>query len=99
MAARFDGLTYRYGFSKPFRLTKTTMGTYPHMRNYLPRRLSHVIAVPATALVLIDAVAIVLLVSGAVSTVRLGFQTIRRHDIFGAAEIGALLSAIIVVSA
>jgi hypothetical protein len=64
-----------------------------------PRRLSHVIAVPATALVLIDAVAIVLLVSGAVSTVRLGFQTIRRHDIFGAAEIGALLSAIIVVSA
>ena len=56
-------------------------------------RLSRVIAVTATALVLIDALAIVLLVSAAVSTVRLGFRIIRRHDIFGAAEIGALLSA------
>jgi len=53
----------------------------------------------AAILAIIDLTAIVLVMSGGQKVVRLGFRMVRPHDIFGAAQVGVVLWAIVVVLA
>ncbi len=50
----------------------------------------------AATLAIIDLSAIILLISGAQRTVRLGFRTVHPHDVFGAAQVSVVLWGIVV---
>jgi hypothetical protein len=67
------------------------------MRRPTARHARLLVTAIAAALAVVDLSAIILLISGAEKTVRLGFRMLRPLDVYGAAQVGILLSGIVVI--
>jgi hypothetical protein len=62
-------------------------------------RWRHIVAIATAILALADIIIIALLITGVTSRVRLGFRLVQPHDILGAAQLGAVLCGLVVLSA